>query len=137
MSKPEIRSLSNYCSFSCQWPELFRPAQYNWINFDLIKCCFEYEKNIGCFEIDLALLGFCVRINIPIVRTAMMDDVSRMARLMEHGMLEVEDVGETAGGLSIKATPQVANMLADKPELLSEITTTLETTPPSQKKERK
>lgn len=45
-----------------QWIPIFKPEDYNWVEFDLIKIYVEQESYIGGFEIELYLLGFGIRI---------------------------------------------------------------------------
>lgn len=42
-----------------QWSHLWRFKEFNWINFDLIRCEFEYSPYKESVEINLSLLNFC------------------------------------------------------------------------------
>lgn len=46
--------------FYCDWPAVFNPKRYNWVDFHFIQLRCEYEKAGPCFEMDMALLGFGV-----------------------------------------------------------------------------
>ena len=45
-----------------QWSAIFNRKDYNWVDFDIIKLSFEDNKHLGCWETELYLLGFGIRL---------------------------------------------------------------------------
>lgn len=94
MSKPEFVEFSKRIEFECQWPALLMPRRYNWIDFDIVKLFAEYEKPTAMITIEIALLGFKMKLLLPGPSTAKSRELMARKAAVMAGELEMVEVAE-------------------------------------------
>lgn len=85
ISKIPDANKSWHFTWICQWPEWFGGC-YNWRNFDVIRCDFEFSTYKGkTVEVNLSLLGLCLHIEWT-------DRLERAVFMAEMDQLKAEAV---------------------------------------------
>lgn len=94
MSKPELVDFSRGLRWECQWQAVLMPKHFRWIDFDFVKLFIEYEKALATIHVEVALLGFKLKILLPGPKGAEYRELMARKKAVESGDVELVEVAE-------------------------------------------